>query len=207
MRRIPVIEPCEDRTLTTLVYLLNGTNFTADGPSELTDYSGTLVRQAGNRVVQLSTPTINTPAAYRSLAATVVKIAHGRTVGLVGVGAGGSLALRIATTPGLEVSAVLDNFGVPDVRAYLDRHGSRQPIAGLAPFRPSVVSLLSGPLTTQAHVVAAFGRNDPNVQPAPSTADLLRDDPSADVYTYPGGYGAPINASKPALEDFLSHLG
>jgi dienelactone hydrolase len=207
MKRIPVLEQCEDRTLFTLVYLLNGTNFTADGPSELTDYSGTLVRQAGNRVVQLSTPTVNTPAAYQSLAATVVKMAHGRTIGLVGVGAGGSLALRIATSPGLKVSAVLDYFGVPDAQAYLDGHGSRQPVVGLAPYRSSVVSLLSGPLTTQAHVVAAFGRNDPNVQPATSTADLLRDDPSADVYTYPGGYGAPINASKPALEDFLSHLG
>ncbi len=93
MRRIPSLERCEDRTLTTLVFLLNGTNFNADGPSELTDYSGTLVRQAGNHVVQLSTPTIDTAAAYRSLAATVVKMAHGRTVGLVGVGRCGRVVL------------------------------------------------------------------------------------------------------------------
>ena len=156
--------------------------------------------------MQLSTPTINTPAAYRSLAATVVKIANGRTVGLVGVGRAGRCGAN-RDDPGLKVSAVLDNFGVPDVQAYLDRNGNRQPIAGLAPYRSSVVSLLSGPLSTQAHVVAAFGRKDPNVQPPPSTADLLRDDPSAAVYTYPGGYGAPINASKSALADFLADLG
>jgi hypothetical protein len=69
-----------------------------------------------------------------------------------------------------------------------------------------VVSLLTGPIATSAHVVAAFGVFDPDVQPDTSSADVLRDDPDARVYTYPGGHGVSITASRPALEDFLTHL-
>jgi hypothetical protein len=119
------------------------------------------------------------------------------------------LALRIAATPGLRVSAVLDYYGVPDIQAYLQRHSgdhNDRPISGLAPFRPSLVSLLSGPIATSAHVVAAFGQYDPNVRADTSSADLLRDDPNAQSYTYPGGHGASITASRAALNDFLSHL-
>jgi hypothetical protein len=70
-----------------------------------------------------------------------------------------------------------------------------------------LVSLLSGPLETKAHVIAAFGQNDPNVLADSSAVDLLGDDPSAEVYTYRGGQGLSITASRPALEDFLAHLG
>jgi hypothetical protein len=120
------------------------------------------------------------------------------------------LALRIAATPGLNVSAVLDYCGVPDVRAYLQRHAgdhNYRPISGLAPFRPPLISLLSGPVATQAHVVGAFGQYDPNVRADTSSTDLLRDDPNADVYTYSGRHGVSITASRPALDDFLAHLG
>ena len=55
-------------------------------------------------------------------------------------------------------------------------------------------------------MVAAFGQFDPNVQAAPSTSDLLADDPTADVYTYPGAHGVAITASRPALDDFLAHV-
>jgi putative intracellular protease/amidase len=129
---------------------------------------------------------------------------------LVGFSAGGALALRIGATPGLKASAVLDYYGVPDVRAYLERHASDhvyRPISGLAPFRRALVLLLSGPLATQAHVVAAFGQYDPNVRPGTSSVDLINDDPNADVYAYRGGHGVSITASSPALQDFLAHLG
>jgi dienelactone hydrolase len=162
--------------------------------------------------VQLSYGQINSAAAFRSLSASITRMAHGQTIGLVGFSAGGALALRIAATPGLKVGAVLDYYGVPDVRAFLQRHAQDhfyrpRPIAGLSPFRPAIVSLLSGPVETQAHVVAAFGLSDPNVGAVTSSADLFDDDPAAVVYTYAGGHGVSITASRPALDDFLTDLG
>ena len=207
-RFTPSVERCEDRALTTLIFVLNGASFAAAGPNQLTANAAAVLQQAGNRVVQLSNPAINA-ASFKALAAKVVNLAHGQTVGLVGFSAGGALALRIAATPGLKVSAVLDYYGVPDVQSYLNRHSADhndRPISGLAPFRQSVVSLLSGKLTTSARVIAAFGQYDPNVQAGTSSADLLRDDPAAHVYTYAGAHGVSINASRPALNDFLSHV-
>jgi dienelactone hydrolase len=203
------LERCEDRALTTLVFVLNGASFAAAGPNQLTASAAAVLQQAGNRVVQLSYPAINTASAFKALGRSVAKLAHGQNVGLVGFSAGGALAVHIAAAPGLRVKAVLDYYGVPDVQAYLDRHSvddNDRPISGLAPFRTSVVSLLSGPIATSAYVVAAFGAFDPNVRPDTSSADLLRDDPNAHVYTYSGGHGVPITASRPALEDFLAHL-
>ena len=208
-RTTPAFELCEGRALTALVFVINGASFAAAGPNSLTADAAVVLRQAGNQVVQLSNPPIHSAAALRELGANVAHLAHGQSVGLVGFSAGGALALRIAATPGLKVGAVLDYYGVPDVQAYLQRHSSDhdyRPIAGLAPFRPSLVSLLSGPLATQAHVVAAFGQFDPNVQANTSSTDLLHDDPNANVYTYPGGHGDAITASRPALDDFLAHL-
>ena len=210
-RLTPDFERCEDRTLTALIFVLNGASFAASGPNSLTADASAVLTRAGNQVVQLSNPAINSPAAFHSLVAKVANLAHGRSVDLVGFSAGGALALRIAATatPGLNVNAVLDYYGVPDVREYLQRHRfdhNVRPISGLAPFRAGIVSLLSGPLTTKAHVVAAFGLFDPNVRSDTSSADLLRDDPDAHVYTYTGAHGVPITASTPALEDFLAHL-
>lgn len=205
----PTFDRCEDRRLTTLVFVLNGASFAAAKPNSLTANAAMVLEHAGNRVVQLSNPAINTPSAFNAFAAKVVNLAHGRAVGLVGFSAGGALAIRIAATPGLKVSAVLDYYGVPDVRAYLQRHStdhSFRPISGLAPFRAPIVSLLSGPLATSAHVVGAFGQYDANVRADTSSADLLADDPHAHIYTYPGAHGASITASRAALDDFLEHL-
>jgi dienelactone hydrolase len=133
-------------------------------------------------------------------------MAHGQEVGLVGFSAGGALAIHLAATPGLKADVVLDYYGVPDIRAYLERHivdHNLRPISGLAPYRPPLVALLSGPLATSAHVIAAFGARDLHVRPDTSSADLLRDDQSAHIYTYPGGHGVSITASQPALADFL----
>jgi len=203
------VEQCEDRYLTTLIFVLNGNSFAAAKPNQLTANAAAVLRQAGNQVVQLSNATINTPAAYDALARKVVKLAHGHDVGLVGFSAGGALAEHLAATPDLNVKAVLDYYGVPDIRVYLQRHSvdhDLRPILGLAPFRPPLVALLSGPIATSAHVIAAFGARDPHVRPDTSSADLLRDDPSAHIYTYTGGHGVSITASRPALADFLSNV-
>ena len=210
-RRVtPDLEPCEDRALTALVFVLNGASFAAASPNSLTANAAAVLHRAGNQVVQLSNARINTAPAFEALAHRITTMAHGQAVGLVGFSAGGALALHVAATPGLKVSSVLDYYGVPDIQSYLNRHAADhnyRPISGLAPFRPSAVSLLSGPVTTSAHVVAAFGQFDPNVRADTSSADLLRDVPTASVYTYPGAHGVSITASRPALEDFLAHLG
>jgi dienelactone hydrolase len=206
---LPAFERCEDRTLMTLVFVLNGNSFNSANPNDLTANAAAILHKAGNRVIQLSNAQINSAAAFKSLTAAVTRMAHGQTVGLAGFSAGGALALHIAASPGLNVSSVLDYYGVPDVGAYLERHAADhfyRPISGLAPFRPSLVALLSGPLPPGPHVVAAFGEFDPHVQADTSSADLLHDDPNADIYTYAGAHGVPITASRPALDDFLAHL-
>ena len=202
------LERCEDGALLTLVFVLNGNSFNAAKPNSLTSNAASVLKQAGDQVIQLSNPRINSPAALTALENQVKRLAHGQTVGLVGFSAGGALALHVAATPGLKVSAVLDYYGVPDVRAYLNRHtGTNNPIAGLAPFKAPLVAALSGPVATTAHVVGAFGQFDPHVNAAASEADLLADVPDATVYTYAGGHGVSITASRPALNDFLAHLG
>ena len=208
-RRInPGVEPCEGRTLMTLVFVLNGNSFNAAKPNSLTANAAAVLKAAGDQVVQLSNPKISSPAALTALEVQIRKQAHGQAVGLVGFSAGGALALHIAATPGLKVTSVLDYYGVPDVRAFLARHtGTTNPIAGLAPFRAPLVAALSGPVATSAHVVGAFGAGDPHVNAVSSEADLVADVPGAATYTYAGGHGVAITASRPALDDFLAHLG
>ncbi len=206
-RLTPAFDQCEGRTLLTLVFVLNGNSFNAAKPNSLTANAASVLKAEGNQVVQLSNARINSPGALHALEAQIVKQAHGRTVGLVGFSAGGALALRIAATPGLKVNAVLDYYGVPDVRNFLNRQtGTTNPIVGLAPFKPAVVTQFSGAVATSAHVVGAFGAADPHVNAATSAADLVADVPGANVYSYNGGHGVAITASRPALADFLAHL-
>ncbi len=207
-RATPGVEPCEDRTLTTLVFILNGNGFAAAGTSSLTANAAAVIRASGNQPVQVPYSAV-TLGSFEALAAKLIKAAHGQRVGLVGFSAGGAVALRLAEVPGLNAIAVLDYYGVPDVQAYLQRHAvdhNYRPIEGLAPFRGPIISLLSGPVRTYAKVVAAFGAYDPNVGAATSSADLRKDAPRAHIYTYAGAHGVPITASIPALTDFLNDL-
>src|SRR2546423_669901 len=106
MRRLILnVQRCEDRCLTTLIFVLNGNGFAAARPNQLTASAAEVLRQAGDQVVQLSNLTINTPAAYNALAGKIVKLAHGQDIGLVGFSAGGALAIHLAATPGLKVNA------------------------------------------------------------------------------------------------------
>ena len=206
----PCFEKCEERTMMSLVFVLNGNSFNAAGPSSLTANAASVLRRAGDHVVQISYPHISNPAALDAMARSIARRTHGQAIGLVGFSAGGALALRLAATPGLDVRAALDYYGVPDVRAYLRRHAIDQvygPVAGFTPFRAALVTRLSGPIATSARVIAAYGSRDPLVQATSSTAELLADDPAAHVYGYVGGHGVSIGGSRPALEDFLEHLG
>jgi hypothetical protein len=57
------LEQCEERILNTLVFVLNGNAFSAANPCSLTANAAQVLQQAGDRAVQLSYPTIATPAA------------------------------------------------------------------------------------------------------------------------------------------------
>ena len=64
------VERCEDRCLTTLIFVLKGNGFAVAKPNQLTANAAAVLRQTGNQVVQLSNTTINTPAAfYQAVAA------------------------------------------------------------------------------------------------------------------------------------------
>ena len=71
----------------------------------------------------------------------------------------------------------------------------------------AVEHLLSGPSTSNAYFVAAFGLGDRNVQAAVSTASFQQDFPHGQVYDYPGPHGVTLYADYAAFQDFLDHLG
>ncbi|MFO0954110.1 MAG: hypothetical protein U0835_23740 [Isosphaeraceae bacterium] len=157
-------------------------------------------------MVEVAYPTINSAAAYNALRLT--RLAGGKPVGIVGLPRE-RLGASASTTPGLEgqrrASIIM---GVPDAAALLARHTSVRPISGLAPFRPGVVALFSGPIATKAHVVAAFGRFDPEREgrrqrgrPARATS------PRRAAYTYEGGHGVGITASRQGAGGFPGPSG
>jgi hypothetical protein len=208
-RSTPRVERCEDRVLTTLIFVLNGNAYAGVGPNALTANAARVLRAAGNQVVQLSYPTMATPRAFDGLARRIAAISRGRPIGLVGFSAGGSLASRLSGVESLNVAAVLNNYGPPNLRDWLNYHGRDlygRYVRSRIPFRPATIDLLSGPSDSKAYVVSAFGRRDRNVQAAMSMASAENDFPNGKVYLYDGGHGAPITASRPALDDFLAHL-
>lgn len=208
-RYSPNLERCEERVLTALVFVLNGNAYSGVGPNGLTAQAARVLRAAGNQVVQLSYPTMATPAAYYGLVRRIAAISKGRPIGLTGFSAGGSLAARLSGDESLNVTAVLNNYGPPDLRDWLQYHGRDlygRYVRSRVPFRPMTIDLLSGPSNSRAYVVSAFGSRDRNVQAAQSIASAASAFPIGKVYTYEGGHGAPITASRPALDDFLAHL-
>jgi hypothetical protein len=207
--RAPSFERCEERVLNTLVFVLNGNAFSAVGPNNLTAGAAEVLRGAGDQVIQLAYPTIATPAALYGLEQRIEALSHGQPIGIVGFSAGGSLALRIATDKALHVVSVLDYYGPPDLNDYFLYHKSdrfSQYVLGTVPFTRAAINLLSGPIVTSAHVVAAFGLYDANVVASQSVGSLQQDFPQAKIYLYAGPHGVGINASPPALEAFLTNL-
>jgi len=207
--RAPSFERCEERILTTLVFVLSGNAYSAASPNTVTANAAQVLRQAGNQAVQLAYPMMATPAAFFGLERQIQSLGHGQPIGIVGFSAGGTLALRIATDKAIRVVSVLDCYGPPDLNDYLLYHKSdrfARHILGRVPFTRSAINLLSGPIATNAHVVAAFGLRDANVVAFGSAVSLQRDLPEASIYTYDGPHGVGINACPLALEEFLANL-
>ena len=206
----PAVERCEGRSLaTTVVFIFNGDGYGAAKPDSLTANAAQVIRQAGDRPVQLAYPALSSPSVLASVARQIERIGHGQPVGLVGFSAGGSLAERLAGLPGVNAKAVLAEYSPPDLNDYLAFHGHDRfgtYVVEHGHFNLAAYGALSGPGHTSAHMVGAFGLQDVNIVAGESAASFLRDYPGADVYQYNGPHGVAINASVPALNDFLSHL-
>jgi hypothetical protein len=149
------------------------------------------------------------PAAFYGLERQIQSLSHGRPIGIVGFSAGGTLALRLATDNALHVVSVLDYYGPPDLKDYFLYHksdGYSRYILGHVPFTRAAINLLSGPISTNASVVSAFGLSDANAVASQSAASLQQDLPRASIYFYDGPHGVGINACQPALDEFLADL-
>jgi hypothetical protein len=65
---------------------------------------------------------------------------------------------------------------------------------------------MSGPSSTTAYIVNAFGEADSNVTVALSESSFREDFSHGAVYTYPGAHGVTIRAQTAAYLDFANHL-
>jgi hypothetical protein len=189
--------------------VLNGNAFNGAGTSILTANACQVLRSAGHSAIQVPYPTIAAPAAFFGFEKQIERLSHGKPIGIVGFSAGGSLAVRIATSKAINVISVLDYYGPPDLKDWFRYHGNDRfgsYVRSHVPFTRSAINLFSGPIKTSAHVVAAFGLRDQNVVASQSIGSFARDLPDATVYTYNGAHGVGISTSRPALDDFLASL-
>jgi dienelactone hydrolase len=203
------VEPCAARVSPTLVFIFPGAALAAAAPSITTRTAADEVIRHGDRAIQVSTPALDGPGAFYRIADFVRTVSHGRPIGLMGFSAGGALALRLAGQPSLDVKAVLDYYGPPDLKAWITSHrhdGYYRYVINHVHLTGAVVNLLSGPSSTNADVVAAFGLKDREVQAKVSAADFHQDFPHGRVYYYPGPHGVTLYADYAAFQDFLDHL-
>ena len=163
----------------------------------------------GDRAIQLATPAMDSPAAFYQLADEILALSKGQPIGLMGFSAGGSLAMRLSGVPELNVKAVMSYYGPPDLRDWLNyHHGDRfyNYVTSHVHFDTGIIDLLSGPSTSTAFIVSAFGLEDHNIVSSVSTASFDRDFQHGQVFDYPGPHGVTLFADYPAFKDFLSHL-
>jgi dienelactone hydrolase len=210
MRRFrPEVELCESRAYPTLVFIFPGNALAAAAPNITTQTAaGQLIRH-GDQAIQVSTPALDGPAAFYRIADYVRRVSQGQPIGLMGFSAGGALAMRLAAQPGLDVQSVMDYYGPPDLDAWIDSHGHDsyyQYVTSHVHLTGAVEQLLSGPSTSNAYFVAAFGLGDRNVLPAVSTAAFHKDFRHGQVYYYPGPHGVTLYGDYAAFQDFLDHL-
>ena len=152
---------------------------------------------------------MTSPSAFYQVAAQIEKISKNQPIGLLRFSAGGALALRLSSVPGLNVRAALSYYGPPDLTDWLNFHrGDRDYrfVTTHVQLHKGIIDLLSGPSHTSAYVIDAIGMFDKNVVSSMSTASFNRDFPDGRVYHYQGGHGVNIFADYPAFKDFVSRL-
>ena len=206
----PTFEQIESRLLPTFVFVFNGNGFAKSTPdARHSQLSAQALMANGDRAVQLATPAMSAPRDFQQLASTIFAISKGRPVGLMGFSAGGTLAMRLSQIPKLNVKAVMNYYGPPDLRDWLEYHrGDRiyNQVTAQVHFSLGIIALLSGPSKSTAFIVSAFGLKDQNIVSSVSTASFQRDFPHGQVFSYPGRHGVTLYADVPAFNTFLSHL-
>jgi hypothetical protein len=206
----PSIEQFEPRMMPTLVFVFNGNAFAEAKPNQQqTQLAAQQLIAHGDRAVQMTTPAMNSPAAFYQLANEIRAISKGQPIGLVGFSAGGCLAMRLSGLRDLNVQAVLSYYGPPDLRDWLNYHrGDRfyRAVTSDVHFNKGIINLLSGVSPSTAYIVSAFGLRDQNIVSSVSTASFDRDFANGRVYYYDGPHGVTLYADYAAFKDFLSHL-
>jgi hypothetical protein len=206
----PWCEEFESRTLPSLVFLFNGNALAASKPNaNQTGLAAQQLVEHGDRAIQLATPAMDDPSDFYQLAYQVRALSKGQPIGLMGFSAGGALAMRLSEIPSLNVQAVMNFYGPPDLQDWLNYHHGDVDynyVVSHVHFSPGIISLLSGPSRSTAYIVNAFGRDDTNVVASVSTASFDRDFQFGQIFYYPGPHEVTVFADYPAFKDFLSHL-
>lgn len=209
MQYRPSLDQLEPRALTTLVFVLNGNAFAAAEPGRVTQIVAADLARSGNHAIQMSTPSMDRPGSFMNLASQLKRLSKGQPIGLVGFSAGGTMAMRLAQTPGLNVKAVLNFYGPPDLRSWFDQHrGDRayRYLSSHVHLTSGFINQMSGPSSSRAYTVSAFGIRDSTVTAAASAARFHQDFPDGVLYYYAGAHGVTISSCYPAYLDFLCHL-
>jgi hypothetical protein len=210
MRRFrPEVAPCESRVHPTLVFIFPGNALAAASPDVPTQTAAQRLIREGDQAIQVNTPALNGPGAFYRIANFVRTVSRGQPIGLMGFSAGGALAMRLAGQPGLNVTSVMDYYGPPDLNAWIASHRGDyyyRYVASHVHLTGAVENLLSGPSTSNAYFVGAFGLHDANVIASVSAKSFQKDFQHGQVYYYPGPHGVTLYADYAAFQDFLDHL-
>ena len=205
----PVPEVLERRDVPTLVFVLNGNGLGAATVGALTETAAGELEKQGIPAIPLANPAVNSPAVFNHLAHRIESISHGQPIAIEGFSAGGLLATRLAGDPSLNVKAVLDFYGPPDLRDWLaEHHGDHayDYVAEQTHLNPGVINVLSGPSATSAYIVCAFGLHDPISIATESTASFHQDFQHGEVFYYDGAHGVSPGADPEAVLAFIQHL-
>jgi hypothetical protein len=210
MRRLhPTFEHLESKVVPTTVFILNGNAFAAARPNFITQTAAAQLIREGDQSVEITTPAIVSPHVFDQLANEIRNLSGDQPIGLMGFSAGGTLAMRLAGQPGLDVKTVLNYYGPPDLRDWLNDHqGDRygQYLRSHVHLTSAIIDLLSGQSDSDAYFVNAFGLRDHNVVSSVSTASFSSDFQHGAVFYYNGPHGVTLHACAAAFEAFVSHL-
>jgi hypothetical protein len=206
----PSCEECESRIVPSLVFVFNGNGYAASKPDAFhTGQAAQQLIEHGDRAIQLATPAMSSPSDFYALAGQIRSLSKGQPIGLMGFSAGGALAARLSGIASLNVQAVMNFYGPPDLRDWLNYHRGDKYysyVTSHVHFDPAIINLLSGPSSSTAYIVNAFGRYDQNVVASVSTASFDHDFQNGRVFYYPGPHKVTLSADYPAFRDFLAHL-
>ena len=184
-RLSPCPELLEPRTLATLVFVLNGNAFAGASPSVQTKTAAADLARRGDRAIQISYAAMCSVGAFDQLAGQIRQVSRGRPIGLIGFSAGGTLALRLSQFSSLNVKAVLDFYGPPDLANWVSQHGGdihAQQVLSNINNNQNFINAMSGPVTTTAYLVSAFGTQDTGVSAAPNAVSSQQDFPGGKVF-------------------------